>query len=299
VEEESRLCGGEICGPGGIEVSSPVDWKKLYTNIGNDMDKGDLKVSSQEQEKALGQELLKEDMQYSKAEGRLELTRLVKKYSESSPAVRFGPMLMSSPRLKPGKGFFNMTWRKRKSKSEQVKLPPPKVLRRSLCSSPVEAPPVVVRGAVHSRTFLPWVQGREEHEDCWTGWEERRRREEVSEFIDITGGEKDFFTMWNQFLQREVAVLSVLSQDSCVSRTSRFNVVLQVAPGLAKRHLAEVLVTFVEERAGQLHQHGLYTQVGECFLRNTEWQRCDLCRSSYISATYSRQGSFTRPQHSR
>ena len=75
--------------------------------------------------------------------------------------------------------------------------------------------------------------------------------------------------------------------------------VLQVAPGLQKRHLAEVLVTFVRERAGQLHQHGLYTQVGECFLRNTEWQRCDLCRSSYISATYRRQGSFTRPQHSR
>ena len=39
-----------------------------------------------------------------------------------------------------------------------------------------------------------------------------------------------------------------------------------MAPGLEKRHLAEVLVTFVRERAGQLHQHGLYTQVGECFL---------------------------------
>ena len=75
--------------------------------------------------------------------------------------------------------------------------------------------------------------------------------------------------------------------------------VLQVAPGLVKRHLAEVLVTFVRERAGQLHQHGLYNQVGECFLSNTEWQRCYLCRSSCMSATCSRQGSFTRLQHSR
>ena len=187
------------------------------------------------------------------------MTKMVKKHSKSSPVVRFNTMLMLSPRLKPGKSLLKLTGRKRKGKTDRVNLTPPRMLRRSLCSSPVEAPPVVVRGAVHSRTFLPWVQGREEHEDCWTGWEERRRREEVKEFIDITTEEKDFFTMWNQFLQREVTILFI-------SRTSWLNVVLQVAPGLERRHLAEVLVTFVRERVGQLHQHRLYTHVGECFL---------------------------------
>ena len=78
------------------------------------------------------------------------------------------------------------------------------VLRRSLIWPGNEELTAGLLGAVHGKTFLPWVQGREGHADCWTGWKDRKRREDAREFSDLTQGEKDFFTLWNQFLEREV-----------------------------------------------------------------------------------------------
>ena len=95
-------------------------------------------------------------------------------------------------------------FRDSKDRREEREQPLVIVLRRSLIRPGHEDLTAGVLGAVHGKTFLPWVQGREGYADCWTGWEERKRREDVREFSDLTQGEKDFFTLWNHFLEREV-----------------------------------------------------------------------------------------------
>jgi hypothetical protein len=79
--------------------------------------------------------------------------------------------------------------------------PGPEVLRAA-AGPAVEAPPAI-RGLVHSRTFLPARPG-ERHADCSSAWVARQRREDVRDFVDLTEGEKDFMTMWNNFMTEQV-----------------------------------------------------------------------------------------------
>ncbi len=79
--------------------------------------------------------------------------------------------------------------------------PGPKVLTAT--AGPAEEAPLAIRGLLHSSTFLP-VRPGERHADCSSAWVARQRREDVRDFVDLTEGEKDFMTMWNNFMAEQV-----------------------------------------------------------------------------------------------
>jgi X-X-X-Leu-X-X-Gly heptad repeat protein len=85
---------------------------------------------------------------------------------------------------------------------------PAQLLRAA--SGPVAEVLPALRGLVHARTFLPVLPG-ERHADCSSAWVARQRQEAVRDFVDLTEGEKDFMTMWNEFMTEQVGFTSKTS----------------------------------------------------------------------------------------
>jgi hypothetical protein len=95
------------------------------------------------------------------------------------------------------------------------------------------------------------VRPGELHADCCTAWEARKREEDLRDIVDLTEGEKDFLTLWNQFLSEEVMDGLILWRIT----------LKQVLAGAARRHLPDILAAFVWRKAEELGHRTLYRQV--------------------------------------
>merc|ERR1712059_126456 len=95
--------------------------------------------------------------------------------------------------------------------------------------------PLSSRYVVHSRNHLVWDQEKEEHSDCVFEWMALRSRYAIEEFTDITPGEKEFFSVWNQWLLK-------LGQD------------------VGRLHLGRILSSFVAEEGRHVMRRGLHRQ---------------------------------------